>query len=98
MSFKISTVGIVIAVVVAIGFILIAKFDLNTIWQALGLGGGAGAAYETGMRTLAGREKKIDDKIAANTAHGEAKKEELKHGTRKDGANFFNNLFKRKGK
>lgn len=94
MSLKISPVTIVIAVL-AIAVLLYFGFDF---FDAFLLGGGAGTVYEGGMRALAGREGKIDDKIADNTAQGEAKKEELKNANRKDGATFFNNLFKRKGK
>jgi len=94
MSLKISPWTIVIAVAV-IALLLFFGFD---ILEALGWGGSAGGVYEAGMRGLASREEKIDKQIEDNTAEGEAKKEELKNANRKDGATFFNNLFKRKGK
>jgi len=94
MSLKISPVTIVIAVVV---IAVLLYFGVDILY-AFGIGSGAGAAYETGMQALAGREEKIDKQIEENTAQGATKKEKLKNANRKDGASFFNNLFKRKSK
>lgn len=97
MSLKISpwTLGTIAVALIVIAVLLYNGIDL---WDAIFGTGATAAAYETGMAKLGQREKKIDFKIAKNIAAGEAKKEELKNANRKDGAGFFNNLFKRNGK